>query len=109
MKAVDSALVARLATEHGTPYYLYDAGAMRERVDSLRAFDVIRYAQKACSNVHVLRLLREAGCVVDAVSLGEVERAVRAGFDGRGEPALSDQDAGPCFSGSSYLGQRRIR
>jgi len=87
MKTLDPGLVARLAGEHGTPYYLYDAAVMRERVASLAAFDVIRFAQKACSNVHVLRLLREAGCAVDAVSLGEVERAVRAGFDGRGEPA----------------------
>jgi diaminopimelate decarboxylase len=87
MKPVDPALVSRLASEHGTPYYLYDAAVIRERVASLRGFDVIRYAQKACSNVHVLRLLRAEGCAVDAVSLGEVERAVRAGFDGRGDPA----------------------
>ncbi|MGH0029022.1 MAG: diaminopimelate decarboxylase [Myxococcota bacterium] len=87
MKAVDPALVTRLAGEHGTPYYLYDADVMRERVASLSAFDVVRYAQKACSNVHVLRVLREAGCLVDAVSLGEIERAVRAGYDGAGEPA----------------------
>jgi diaminopimelate decarboxylase len=37
--------------------------------------------------VHILRLLRTEGCLVDAVSLGEIERAVRAGFDGSGEPA----------------------
>ena len=87
MQPFDPALVARLAGEHGTPYYLYDADLMRERVASLRAFDVIRYAQKACSNVHILRLLREAGCLVDAVSLGEIERALRAGFSPGGEPA----------------------
>ena len=58
MKTVDPALVTRLAGEHGTPYYLYDADVMRERVASLRAFDVIRFAQKACSNLHILRLLR---------------------------------------------------
>lgn len=87
MKAIDPGLVTRLADEHGTPYYLYDAGVIRERVASLRGFDVIRYAQKASSNVHLLELLREEGCVVDAVSLGEIERAVRAGFDAEGEPA----------------------
>jgi len=87
MKAVDAGLIARLAEEHGTPYYLYDAGVIRERLASLRAFDVVRYAQKACSNVHILRLLREAGACVDAVSPGELERAVRAGFSGGGEPA----------------------
>ena len=43
--------------------------------------------RRRCSNVHVLRLLRGAGALVDAVSLGEIERALRAGYDGRGEPA----------------------
>jgi diaminopimelate decarboxylase len=87
MKAIDPGLVARLAEEHGTPYYLYDADVVRARVAALRGFDVVRYAQKASSNVHLLRLLKEQGCVVDAVSLGEIERAVRAGFDARSEPA----------------------
>ncbi|MDH3521415.1 MAG: diaminopimelate decarboxylase [Myxococcales bacterium] len=87
MKAVDAGLLARLAREHGTPFYLYDAAVIRERLASLRAFDVVRYAQKACSNLHILRLLRGEGACVDAVSLGELERAVRAGFVARGDPA----------------------
>jgi diaminopimelate decarboxylase len=86
-KGIEVARVVELAAGHGTPLYVYDADVIRERVASLRAFDVIRYAQKACSNVHILRLLRTEGCLVDAVSLGEIERAVRAGFDGTGEPA----------------------
>jgi diaminopimelate decarboxylase len=87
VKGIEAARVVELAADHGTPLYVYDADVIRERVASLRAFDVIRYAQKACSNVHILRLLRTEGCLVDAVSLGEIERAVRAGFDGSGEPA----------------------
>src|SRR5258706_9420097 len=87
MESFDTDLLLRLAAEHGTPYYLYDAETMLGQLAQLRAFDVVRYAQKACSNVHVLRLLREAGALVDAVSLGEIERALRAGYDGRGEPA----------------------
>ena len=80
-------LLHRVASEHGTPFFLYDADTILARLASLRDFDVVRYAQKACSNVHVLRLLREAGACVDAVSLGEIERSVRAGYDGRAEPA----------------------
>jgi diaminopimelate decarboxylase len=87
MLPLDLEQVAHLAAEHGTPYYLYDAGVIRERLASLRSFDVVRYAQKACSNVHILRLLREAGALVDAVSAGEIERALRAGFETRSEPA----------------------
>src|SRR6185436_9061443 len=51
-----------------------------ERIAALRAFDVIRFAQKANSNVHVLKLMREKGVLVDAVSLGEIERALAAGY-----------------------------
>jgi len=87
MKPLDPALITEQARAHGTPYYLYDADVIRERVASLRAFDVIRYAQKASSNVHLLRLLREEGCYVDAVSRGEIERALRAGYEG-GSDAL---------------------
>ncbi len=78
-------LLHRVAAEHGTPCFLYDADTIRARLDSLSDFDVVRYAQKANSNVHVLRLLRAAGACVDAVSLGEIERAVRAGYDTTGD------------------------
>jgi len=69
-----------LAQHHGTPLWVYDAETIRARIASLQAFDVIRYAQKANSNVHLLRLMREQGVTVDAVSLGEIERAVMAGY-----------------------------
>lgn len=64
----------------GTPLWLYDAEAIRARIGQLGAFDAVRYAQKANSNTHILKLLREMGVLVDAVSLGEVERALAAGY-----------------------------
>jgi diaminopimelate decarboxylase len=73
--------VHRSARSVGTPFWLYEAEPIRERVRQLRAFDRIRFAQKANSNVHILRLLRALNVVIDAVSLGEIERALRAGFD----------------------------
>jgi diaminopimelate decarboxylase len=73
-----------LAAEHGTPLWVYDARTVRERIAQLRRFDRVRYAQKASSNIHLLRLMRDEGVVVDAVSLGEVERALAAGFTSRG-------------------------
>ena len=87
MKPVDARLVERVATEYGTPCYVYDAAVIRERIAQLRPFDVIRYAQKAAFNTHLLRLMRAEGVLVDAVSLGELERAILAGYDGHGEPA----------------------
>ncbi len=87
MKAVDPELCVRLAREYGTPFYLYDAGVIRARIEALRDFDVIRYAQKASSNIHLLRLMHGEGVLVDAVSNGELERALRAGYTGKGEHA----------------------
>lgn len=66
---------------------MYDAEVIRDQLAQLRRFDVVRFAQKACSNVHVLRLLRELGAKVDCVSLGELERALRAGFQTTGDHA----------------------
>ncbi len=87
MKPLDPDLLARVAREHGTPVYVYDADVIRQRIAALDAFDVVRFAQKACSNIHVLRLMRAEGVRVDAVSLGEIERALRAGYEARDEPA----------------------
>ncbi len=70
----------RLADVHGTPLWVYNADIIAERIRQLREFDVIRFAQKACSNIHILSLLREAGVLVDSVSFGEIERAVAAGY-----------------------------
>jgi diaminopimelate decarboxylase len=84
---VDAVLVDGIARRYGTPCYVYDAAVIRQRIASLRGFDVIRYAQKASSNVHLLRLMRAEGVLVDAVSQGEIERALRAGYRGTGDPA----------------------
>lgn len=83
-KPLDSARLHRLATEFGTPLWLYDAAIIRERIAALNAFDHIRFAQKACSNTHILRLMREEGVLVDAVSPGEIARALAAGFSSKG-------------------------
>jgi diaminopimelate decarboxylase len=84
---IPAATLAHLAREHGTPLWCYDASVIRERIAQLKGFDVIRFAQKACSNLSILRLMREEGVQVDAVSLGEIERALLAGYSPKGEPA----------------------
>ena len=72
--------LAGIAAESGTPVWVYDAASIRRRIAALRSFDTIRFAQKACSNIHILTLMREEGVLVDAVSAGELERARRAGY-----------------------------
>ncbi|MFI5532561.1 diaminopimelate decarboxylase [Kitasatospora sp. NPDC051853] len=77
--------IAAVAEEHGTPVWIYDAETVRGQIAKLRSFDTVRYAQKANSNTHLLRLMREQGVAVDSVSLGELERALRAGYEPHGE------------------------
>ncbi|OXU38450.1 diaminopimelate decarboxylase [Enterobacter cloacae] len=76
----------RLPDEFGCPVWVYDAQIVREKIAALHQFDVVRFAQKACSNIHILRLMREQGVKVDSVSLGEIERALAAGFDPKTDP-----------------------
>lgn len=71
--------VVELARKFGTPTYVYDAAKIVERIHDLRQFDVIRYAQKACSSLGILSLARHHGVLVDAVSAGEIQRAIAAG------------------------------
>jgi diaminopimelate decarboxylase len=78
--------VGELARQFGTPTYVYDAAKIVERIEDLKRFDVIRFAQKACSNIAILDLARRNGVVVDAVSAGEVHRAFAAGYKAGGEP-----------------------
>lgn len=87
MTEINPLLLTRLASEWGTPFWFYDAEPIRRRVEQLRAFDVVRYAQKANPNIHLLTLMRSLGVSVDAVSLGEIERAHRAGFRNEGKHA----------------------
>ncbi len=75
-----------LATEHGTPLYVYSAETFRDRYTRLdSAFagidHEVAYAVKANSNLSVLRLLVSLGSGFDIVSGGELYRVIKAGGD----------------------------
>jgi diaminopimelate decarboxylase len=72
--------IPALAQRFGTPVYVYDAAPVVCRIGQLKQFDAIRYAQKACSSLAILDLMRRNGVVVDAVSAGEIHRALAAGY-----------------------------
>lgn len=75
-----------IADRHGTPTYVYSRAAIEAR---WRAFDqgfarlphLICYAVKANSNLAVLGVLARLGSGFDIVSVGELERVLRAGGD----------------------------
>jgi diaminopimelate decarboxylase len=83
---------AMLASRFGTPLWIYDAAVIRRQIARLSRFDVVRYAQKACSNVHILALMRQAGLAVDAVSCGELHRAFAAGYGRADRPDNDFED-----------------
>jgi diaminopimelate decarboxylase len=78
--------VADLARDFGTPTYVYDEDRIVERIADLRGFDVVRYAVKANSNLAILDLCRRQGVLADAVSAGEVHRAMASGYSPSGDP-----------------------
>ena len=78
--------VARIAEQFGTPTFVYDAATILQQIEDLRAFDVIRYAEKACSNLAILDLMRRGGVLIDTVSAAEIRRALAAGYSADGEP-----------------------
>ena len=85
---IAGASVTDLARTHGTPLYVYDAEMIRRRCRDLAAWDTVRFAQKACSNLAVLALMRGEGVVVDAVSTGEIHRALAAGYSPHATPTI---------------------
>ena len=68
--------IGNLVRQFGTPTYVYDEQTILRRIADLRSFDVIRYAQKACSNLAILDLMRQQQVLVDTVSAGEIQRAM---------------------------------
>ncbi|MBS0905083.1 diaminopimelate decarboxylase [Pantoea dispersa] len=90
--ALNATNLLPLAQRYSGPFWAYDAEIIQQRIAQLSAFDVVRFAQKACSNIHILRLMHAAGVKVDSVSLGEIERALAAGFQPGGEDIVFTAD-----------------
>ncbi|HEJ9097395.1 diaminopimelate decarboxylase [Serratia odorifera] len=90
--ALNATNLLALPARFGCPVWAYDAAIISARISQLRHFDVIRFAQKACSNIHILRLMRQQGVKVDSVSLGEVERALQAGYQPGGDEIVFTAD-----------------
>ena len=83
----ENVVLAEIAKQFGTPCYVYSRSVIEQQ---WRAFDsalsaqkhLICYAAKANSNLAVLNVLARLGSGFDIVSVGELERVLKAG----GEP-----------------------
>ncbi len=74
-----------LAETYGTPLYIYNEGILRERCRELMTLTShpgfgVNYSVKANANPALLRIIRQEGLVVDAMSPGELFMDELAGF-----------------------------
>lgn len=84
----ENVALAAIAADLGTPAYVYSRAALSEHFraygDALSGTDhLLCYAVKANSNLAVLDVLARLGAGFDIVSVGELERVLRAGGDPR--------------------------
>ena len=75
-----------LAEIYGTPLYVYNESLLRRRCRELRGLSShpgfrVNYSAKANTNLSLLSIIREEGCVVDAMSPGELHMNRLAGFE----------------------------
>jgi len=85
---VESAAISSIAKQVGTPFYCYSKQAIIENYQQfVKSFALhhltnykICYAIKANANLHLVEILAGLGAGVDAVSAGEIFRALKAGI-----------------------------
>ena len=77
--------VEGLASQFGTPLYVYDASRVVTQIERLRkaysAANVkVKFAAKSNTNMAILKIMRKNGVGVEAVSPGEITIALKAGY-----------------------------
>jgi diaminopimelate decarboxylase len=78
--------ISAIANQVGTPFYCYSKAALVENYQEFAtAFNDIPhkicYAIKANCNLSIVKIFAEMGAGIDAVSAGEIWRAIKAGID----------------------------
>ncbi|MCK5569864.1 MAG: diaminopimelate decarboxylase, partial [Spirochaetes bacterium] len=75
-----------LIKEFESPLYVYEEDTIRARARELKnaiTYDnkEIKFACKANTNIEIMKVLKEEGMGIDAVSPGEIFAALKAGFE----------------------------
>lgn len=83
---IDGLPVVKTAEKYGSPLYIYESAKMvsqyKRMMNAFKNSKVkINYAAKALTNINVLKIFRELGSGLDAVSVQEVKLGLKAGFD----------------------------
>ena len=92
--AISGVDLDELASQFGTPLYVYSADDLRARAGMFAqefsaASHTVCYAVKANSSLALIKLLGDLGCGFDIVSGGELERVRRAAPDALGRVVFS--------------------
>ena len=78
---IEKVNVRDIAQQFGTPVYVYSLSILRKAIAEIRPLaPVVRYAMKACSNTRILQEILKSGVKIDAVSIPEIQRALKAGY-----------------------------
>ncbi|MCL2123528.1 MAG: diaminopimelate decarboxylase [Desulfovibrionaceae bacterium] len=75
----------QLTAAYGSPLYVYNENVLRRSCRDVLKLSThpgfrVNYSAKANSNPSLLRIIREEGCLVDAMSPGELRMNLEAGF-----------------------------
>ncbi len=75
----------QIASEYGTPLYVYNERILRDRMEKVAKVITkypytANYSVKANSNIHILKLALQEGNNCDAMSVGEIQMLLKAGF-----------------------------
>ena len=73
------------AMQYGTPLYVYDAEKIVSQYQNLLSHFSSQttrffYACKSLTNIHILNVIKNAGCNIDCSSINEVRLAIHVGF-----------------------------
>lgn len=79
-------LVLKLSEKYGTPLYVYSEAVLREKCREMKNLIPnknvrVNYSAKANTNLEILKIIRDEGLDVDAMSPGEIFIEQLAGFD----------------------------
>ena len=79
-------ILFKVSKKYGLPVFVYDKDKIISQYSKLKeAFKSvdelhINYAAKALTNINILKVMKDIGCGIDAVSIQEVELALFSGF-----------------------------
>lgn len=83
---IDGLPLVPIVEKYGSPLYVYESAKMvsqyKRMTEAFKDADVkINYACKALTNLNVLKVFKNLGAGLDAVSIMEVKLGLKAGFD----------------------------